>query len=166
MLLNVRQPLLHAKTSGKKQKNCWEVPMNLSSGLPGWPSMEKGQPSTPHKSVMAHASEDSFSGLKYLEIQKSLKNWQSYKINLQLTDQRNTLAQHTYIYFLHIGLWTYLSITKSQSPLVCDSNTMKGLSLISLIFQHNQKDYSYLQDRSTGVPGWLSRLGVCLWLRS
>ncbi|VCX37758.1 unnamed protein product [Gulo gulo] len=30
MLLNVCQPLLHAKTSDKRQKNCWEVPMTLS----------------------------------------------------------------------------------------------------------------------------------------
>ena len=52
MVLNVCQPLLHAKTSGKTHKLLQSPQGALSSGHLGWLSEEMGQPSTHHNSVM------------------------------------------------------------------------------------------------------------------
>lgn len=57
MVLNVCQPLLHAKTSGKTRhththKLLQSPQGSLCSGHSGWLSEEKGQPSTHHSSVM------------------------------------------------------------------------------------------------------------------
>ena len=52
MVLNVCQPLLHAKTSGKTHKLLQSPQGALSSGHSGWLSEETGQPSTHHNSVM------------------------------------------------------------------------------------------------------------------
>ena len=57
----------NVKTSGEREELLRSPHGSLSSGLSEWLPMERGQPATPHKSVMAHRSDDLFSGWAYLE---------------------------------------------------------------------------------------------------